>query len=226
MDFSGARGAVAGDPDGGKIFFAVTSDSGKTWSRKNAPEFDTTGKGESFFAASGSNLSMQMDTNDRGYKYFLVSGGKKSYMYVSSGSGKAAGRYPLLINQGKESAGANSIAINPWKPDQAFVVGGDFSLDSLFYRNSLLVQLNPFKQESPLNPPHGYRSCVEWLDEKQIICCGTTGVDYSADGGIHWTLISTESFHVCRRAKKGHALFLAGARGRISRLDWKEGRVK
>jgi hypothetical protein len=217
MVFSGGHGAVVGDPDAGKIFFAETEDRGKTWSKKYPGGFDLSVKGEAFFAASGSNIVLIPDAgNLTVFRYALVSGGKKSCLYFDSG------RNPLLLNQGKESTGANSIAINPSDPNQAFIVGGDFSQDTLSYRNSLRIQFNPFRQESPLNPPHGYRSSVEWLDGKHIISCGLTGVDFSEDGGLNWKLISGESFHVCRRAKDGAALFLAGAHGRIARLEWKE----
>ena len=221
MVFSGGHGAVIGDPDAGKIFFAETEDRGKTWSKKYPWGFDLSVKGEAFFAASGSNIVIIPDAgNLTVFRYALVSGGKKSCLYFDSG------RNPLLLNQGKESTGANSIAINPSDPNQAFIVGGDFSQDTVSYRNSLRIQFNPFRQESPLNPPHGYRSCVEWLDVKHIISCGLTGVDFSEDGGLHWKLISGEGFHVCRRAKDGAALFLAGAHGRIARLEWKEGPLK
>jgi len=43
-------------------------------------------------------------------------------------------------------------------------------------------------------------------------------VDVSADGGLHWQLVTKLGFHVCRKAKKGNSVFLAGARGRIAKL--------
>jgi hypothetical protein len=123
------------------------------------------------------------------------------------------------MNQGEATTGANSIAINPSAPNKAFVVGGDFSHDTACYRNSLWIQLHPFSQKIPITPPHGYRSCVEYLNEKQMICCGTTGVDYSDDGGLNWKLISKKSFHVCRKSKTGNTVFLAGAQGTIALLE-------
>jgi hypothetical protein len=34
------------------------------------------------------------------------------------------------------------------------------------------------KWERPKTPPHGYRSCVEFLDKETIVTCGLNGVDY------------------------------------------------
>jgi len=209
MDFSGEQGALIGDPEGGKIFFARSADRGKSWNRIITPELEQVSSGEAFFAASGSNICYVPPG-----EWAFVSGGKKSCLYFDGD------RFPLLLNQGGESTGANAIARSPADPNRAFVVGGDFSHDTLTRGNSLLIRLNPFSQEMPKTPPRGYRSCVEYLDEKRMVCCGTSGVDISKDGGLDWQGISDKSFHVCRKAKSGKAVFLAGARGSIALLKW------
>jgi photosystem II stability/assembly factor-like uncharacterized protein len=206
MDFSGNQAAVIGDPVMNHIFFAESTDKGEKWASLSPSGFIPTVEGESFFAASGSNIKHLPDGS-----WVLVSGGKKSCIYF----GKY--RIPLLINQGKETTGANSIAISPVNNNQAFIVGGDFKHDTAQSGNSLLVQINPFNQKTPLVPPHGYRSCVDYINNNQLICCGTSGVDISNDGGLHWQLISNMSFHVCRKSKTGNAVFLAGSQGKIAR---------
>jgi len=60
--------------------------------------------------------------------------------------------------------------------------------------------------------PHGYRSCVI-LSMKTLVCCGTSGVDISYDGVSNWQLISTQSFHVVQKPKKGK-LFLSRQQGK------------
>ncbi len=208
MDFSGDEAILVGDPDKGKIFFARSSNRGKSWIN-SASGLETTASGEAFFAASGSNIRFIPEDG-----FALVSGGKKSCLYLSTG------RYVLNLNQGEQTTGANSIAINSADPNQAFIVGGDFSHDSSRYGNSLRIQFHPFVQTPPLTPPHGYRSCVEYLNNKELICCGTTGVDFTNDGGIHWTLISDKGFHVCRKSKTGKSVFLAGPKGAIALLQF------
>lgn len=214
MDFNLPEGAVVGDPVNGKIFFARSDDSGKTWNKSDPSGFQPAMDGESFFAASGSNLLWTLTTDsEKEHVPILVSGGLKSSLY------RKYEKYSLQLNQGKETTGANSIAIDPWHPNRAVIVGGDFKQDTLEHGNCLLITLNPFTQKIPFTPPHGYRSCIEYMSDQEMICCGTTGVDFSKDGGLNWTWISKQAFHVCRRAKSGTAIFLAGPKGAIARFS-------
>jgi hypothetical protein len=208
MDFSGDQAAVVGDPVDDQIFFAGSPDKGATWHVHSPSGFMRTAAGESFFAASGTNIQHLANGT-----WVLISGGKKSCIYFDGS------RIPLLMTQGRETTGANSIAINPVNGNQAFIVGGDFKQDTAQSGNSLLIQLNPFSQKAPFAPPHGYRSCVAYINERDMICCGTTGVDISYDAGLHWKLISDKSFHVCRKSKTGHTVFLAGIHGTIARWE-------
>jgi len=62
---------------------------------------------------------------------------------------------------------------------------------------------------------------VEFINHSKLIACGTSGVDFSTDGGLNWQLLTKEGFHVCRMSKKGKSVFLAGKGGRIARLVMK-----
>ena len=98
------------------------------------------------------------------------------------------------------------------------VVGGDFMQKNDTTKNSIFSLDGGLTWTYPQTPPGGYRSCVEYLFEKTWITCGLNGVDMSTDEGKNWKSISTESFHVVRKAKKGSAVFLAGNGGRIGKL--------
>ena len=128
----------------------------------------------------------------------------------------------LPIIQGEQSTGANSIV---YDHDNAIIVGGDFVNDTLTKENCVIRKSNEQTQQleftSPQTPPHGYRSCVEYITKDKLITCGTSGVDISNDGGMNWELISTKSFHVCQKAKKGSKVFLAGGNGKIGQLLYK-----
>ncbi len=217
MDFANnQRGIVVGDPINGKIFIARTNNSGNTWEeieeKQTRPVADS---GEAFFAASGGNV--KLFTND---EFFIVSGGLRSRLITNSSA------INLPIVQGKESTGANAIDIYdngmPKKPGQRMVVvGGDFSADSLMEKNCFYT-LNAGKTWlAPDTPPHGYRSSVEYLSKKDLLACGLNGVDYSNDNGKNWKWISKEGFHVCRIARVGTTVFLAGANGKIGKVVWK-----
>ena len=212
MDFASAtEGIVIGDPIDGKPFMAITEDGGNTWREQDVKiKLDS---GEAFFAASGSNIRYFFNK-----KYLLVSGGLKSRLIQNSGI------TPLPMIQGKESTGANSIDVYdngyPNKPgNRMIVVGGDFSADSLIKGNCFYSLDGGKSWKTPKTPPHGYRSSVEYLSKKDILACGLNGVDYSSDGGRNWRLISKEGFHVCRIAKIGNAIFLAGGNGKIGKLN-------
>jgi hypothetical protein len=44
---------------------------------------------------------------------------------------------------------------------------------------------------------------------------GTPGSNITTDGGITWRKIDDASYNVCRKAKKGNLILLAGDHGRI-----------
>lgn len=200
------RGYVIGDPIGGKVYLAQTNDWGNTWQRVQAVY--AAEQGESFFASSGSNI---MSTRDKNPGYLFVSGGMVSQLYYRHQ------RYPLALMKGKESTGANSVAV---RGNKAIVVGGDFAQDKRKDSNCVLIELggNHPGFSTAQTAPLGYRSSVIFYSKKIVVCCGTSGVDISTDGGKNWKNISTQSFHVVQKAKKGKAIFLSGSKGKIARL--------
>lgn len=122
----------------------------------------------------------------------------------------------LPLIQGKETTGANSIALKGKKI--MIVMGGDFMTKDATTDNCFVSIDGGKTFAAPLVGPHGYRSCVEYLKGKNWIACGLNGVDYSTDEGKNWSWISKESFHVCRKAKQGNTVYFAGGGGRIGKL--------
>jgi photosystem II stability/assembly factor-like uncharacterized protein len=209
MDFlPDGSGIVIGDPIDGRMYQAVTSDRGDSWVRTNGGELPALAEGEAFFASSGTNIRIPAKG-----PAFIVTGGMRSRLIV----GDRLREMPIL--QGGQSTGANSLAV--WEDggkSRIVVVGGDFARDTLRTQNCLLSKDGGRTWRSPGNSPHGYRSSVEFLSRKSLIACGTSGVDISDDGGRNWKLISRDGYHVCRKARNGSAIYLAGSNGRIARL--------
>ena len=217
MDFSTPlHGLVIGDPINKKPFIAKTLDGGNSWKEKAiSGQHAVTDSGEAFFAASGTNARL-FENGD----IFLVSGGTRSRLITKEES------QVLPIVQGKESTGANSLDIFddgiPNRPGRRMVVvGGDFGADSLVEKNCFYSTNGGRTWKKPKIPPHGYRSCVEYLSRTEMVSCGINGVDYSSNHGKTWKWISREGFHVCRIARTGSAVFLAGSNGKIAKLVWK-----
>ncbi|TCJ19140.1 oxidoreductase [Flaviaesturariibacter flavus] len=204
-------GIVVGDPIGGRLFVARTFDEGDSWQEVPAqgrPEVDS---GEAMFASSGTNVRV-LDRDEA----VLITGGRSSRVFIRD----QAIRLP--ITQGLESTGANSIAVqdvNTRKGGKNFVVvGGDFTKAASDSLNCFYTTNRGKTWKAPETAPHGYRSCVEYLSKRDLVTCGLNGVDYSSDGGRNWTWISKEGFHVCRKAKKGTAVYFAGGGGKIGKL--------
>jgi photosystem II stability/assembly factor-like uncharacterized protein len=206
-------GIVMGDPINGRFFIARTFDEGSNWQPLPFDKLPVADTGEAAFASSGTNIR-SLDKDEACF----ISGGLKSRFFWKGTP------IQLPVLQGKESAGANSIAVRDNKKrknsEYFVVVGGDFSNDTSSYQNCALTKNGGKTWQAPKIPPKGYRSCVEFINKNKLITCGTSGVDISSDGGMRWQYISRESYHVCRKSKKGKSVFLAGPNGKIGKLIW------
>lgn len=223
MDFTKIEnkwiGRVIGDPINDKMYLLSTNDAGEVWNKLNneeAANFSSFNKGEAFFAASGTNIQFSKWTNNG--PIVAVSGGASSRLWCTFYC-KRVSSIPIL--QGNESSGAFSIAASP-TIGKAIIVGGDYKKDTLSNNNCVLVEMKSmyeFEFTKPTTYPHGFRSCVIYIDEKNLVTCGTSGVDISKDGGKNWQLISKQSFNVVQKARNGKAIYFAGDKGKIGKLE-------
>jgi len=206
MDFSDDRhGIVVGDAVKGSLFIARTKDGGSTW-HETSEKYTVADSTEGCFASSGTNIRLKSNG-----EYFFVTGGLKSR--IISGSAAVA----LPFDNSKASTGANSLAIE--KGGRMMIaVGGDFAADSVRSKNCFVSKDGGRSWTAPKSSPYGYRSCVEFLSPDRVIASGLNGVDVSVDAGNTWTSVSHDSFHACRKAKKGTVVFLSGNNGRIGKL--------
>jgi len=200
-------GIVIGDPIDNKIFIARTFDGGKTWRTLPEQNYPVADKGEACFASSGTNIRA-LNLKEA----VFITGGTRSRMFIRDK------KIDLPIIQGKETTGANSVAVkNTKKKSTIIVVGGDFTTWDSTTKNCCITTDGGNTFSVPGIAPHGYRSCVEFLNHSNWVSCGYNGVDYSSDDGKTWVWISKDGFNVCRKAKKGKAVFFAGD-GKIGKL--------
>lgn len=202
-------GIVIGDPINGRFFIARTFDGGNNWQsipEMNKPLADS---GEACFASSGTNIRALNKS-----EAVFISGGLKSNLFIRDR------KIILPILQGSESTGANSIAVKNKKT--FMVVGGDFNTKDSADKNCFFTSNGGKSWKIPASPPHGYRSCVEYLGKNNWISCGLNGVDYTIDNGQQFTWISKDGYHVCRKAKKGKAVYFAGGGGRVGKMELKK----
>lgn len=198
-------GIVLGDPINQLFYIARTFDGGKTW--QNIPDHyrPVADSGEACFASSGTNIT-KLNKSEA----IFVTGGLSSRIFIRDK------KITLPILQGQESTGANSIAVKNKR--LMIVVGGDFLRKDFTDKNCAISKDGGFHWISPEVPPTGYRSCVIFINKNSWVTCGLNGVDISNDNGANWKNISRESFHVCKKAKKGNAVYFAGNNGRVGKL--------
>jgi hypothetical protein len=199
-------GIVIGDPLKNRFFIGRTLDGGKTWQGIPESMRPVADSGEACFASSGTNVRKITKQ-----EAVIITGGLASNVLVRDQ------KFNLPLIQGKESTGANSIAIKNKKT--WMVVGGDFNTKDSATKNAAITFDAGKTWTLPSTPPTGYRSCVEYIKKKRWITCGLNGVDITNDDGLHFTNISKENFHVVRKAKKGNAVYFAGGGGRIGKLE-------
>ncbi|MES2275028.1 MAG: YCF48-related protein [Bacteroidota bacterium] len=206
MDFADKKhGFILGDPINNKFLLLETTDAGNTWHPfKNQPDAMV---GEAAFAASGTCLRVGKKNAN------VVTGGTVSrYLAIDQKSGKIVIDNDLPIAHGAASKGAFSVSA-----ESGVVVGGNYSKD----RNAdstacyFVADIKAI-YHSANKGPAGYQSCVEDIDHDKLLSTGTSGSNISNDGGQTWAQFDTTSYNVCRKAKKGKLVLLAGDRGKIA----------
>lgn len=207
MDFEGRKGIVIGDPIGGKIFLARTKDAGDHWYvDRRKKKYLSVIDGEAFFASSGTNIVMD------GSSVYFVSGGLQSRLFVGEKS------YPLPLQAGKNSTGANGMAMNP-SGKGGIIVGGDFTQDKRKDSCLLLFSSSPlFSLHKPAGQPSGYKSGAAYLNDSTVIITGTSGVDISHDAGESWSRKSDKKMHAVACITNSNYVWLVGGNGAVMKM--------
>lgn len=205
------EGIIFGDPINHKMQLLKTTDGGQTWNNISLNLKKALAVGEAGFAASGTTIRTSNDG-----KVWIASGGKVSNIYYSANYGKKWKVYSCPIIQGESSTGPFSIAFSDNKT--GVVVGGNYLKDKENINNVLLTNNGGKTWTKPISPVLGYRSAVEYIKDKLWVATGSSGTDYSIDGGLHWVNISTLNFNAVQKAKNGSLILLTGNRGNIYQL--------
>jgi photosystem II stability/assembly factor-like uncharacterized protein len=206
------RGMVYGDPINGQLLTLKTTDAGRHWLELPEAERPRLDSGEASFAASGTNIRTWGQSN-----VLIATGGKISRLWFSENEGQTWRKRTVPILQGKASQGIFSVAVNnkTW-----IVVGGDYLADSVRKQHVYVSQNEGRLWVFPKEPTQGYRESVEWVKGAVWFSTGPSGTELSLDAGDTWQPISkTRGFHVLRKARKGNAVFLAGGKGLVGRME-------
>ncbi|OOQ57228.1 hypothetical protein BC343_16460 [Mucilaginibacter pedocola] len=207
MDFADKKhGFIMGDAIKGKVLLLETKDGGDTWSElAGAPDALPN---EGGFAASGTCLRVN------GKSISIVTGGGVSRLLTSPINNIKWQASVVPLTNGAASRGAFSVAFSK---NGSVIVGGNYSKDAVADSVAYLFpkQQAGNKGSFPEVSPAGYQSCVEYLTGDIFLATGTSGTNLSTDNGRKWVKIDGKSYNVCRRAKHGNLVLLAGDGGKI-----------
>ena len=205
------QGIIFGDPINNKMQLLKTIDGGLTWQDISKNLKNNLAKGEAGFAASGTTIKTTTDG-----KVWIATGGTTSNIYYSSNFGKSWNAYPCPIIQGKSSTGVFSIDFFDAK--KGIAVGGDYLKDKENSNNVFLTTNGGKTWEKPETPILGYRSAVAYINALVCFATGSSGTDYSVDGGKNWVNISDHNFNSLQKAKIGDLILLTGNKVQIYQL--------
>ena len=217
MDFwDKQRGMIVGDPIYGHFVLLETKDGGETWRELDTNKTPRAITGEAVFAASGTSLRCINDS-----VVAFATGGSYARFFYSDNSATTWKIIPTNAIHGKPSQGIFSITLNRSEDGVTRItgIGGDYMQDTVKFKSTVSWLNQTRKATITWHSPITYKSSME--DLKFIpytMVCGTSGVDMANYKKPYYQKISSEPFHVVRKAKKGNAVFLAGPNGKIGRF--------
>jgi len=165
--------------------------------------------GEAAFAASGTCLITQGKNN-----LFLVTGGMAARVFRSNDRGLTwlVSETPLV--KGTSGSGIFSIAMLDGK--NGVIVGGNYEKPA-DGSQAISLTSDGGKTWSSANRLGGYRSSVIYIDKNLLFAVGTSGSDYSKDGGRKWNSIDSENYNTVSAAGK-KSIWAVGPKDNVVRF--------
>jgi photosystem II stability/assembly factor-like uncharacterized protein len=211
MEFTDKQsGYILGDPINGQFVLMQTKDGGEHWQASDNPPKAL--PGEASFAASGTCLALNLNRKN----IAIVTGGSNARLMFRNGDEGKWNYENLPLQHGKPSQGAFSMVCGD---KSIVVVGGNYSQDKLNDSTTCFFKLDN-SPEFTLTTKNTteFQSCIEYISDNTFLSTGTPGSNITTDGGKTWTKIDGTSYNVCRKAKQGKLVLLAGNDGKIGIL--------
>jgi photosystem II stability/assembly factor-like uncharacterized protein len=211
------EGIAIGDPTEDCFSIITTRDGGNSWNKISCENLPKLAEGEAFFAASNTNIII------KGAKTFIVSGGKKSRIFVSDDKGLSWKVYETPIVQGESMTGIFSADF--YNEKTGFAVGGNYEKQSDNSANkAITIDGGKTWKLSGVNEAFGYASCIQFVPHKkgkELVTVGTSGIFYSSDQGRTWIKTLEDKDLYTLRFQNDSTAFAAG-RNKIIRINFKQ----
>ncbi len=152
------HGLALGDPVDGRYVILATDDGGKTWTKIPDAGMPEALAGEGAFAASGTCLVVQEDSN----AWFGTGGGSKARVFRSTDRGRTWAVADTPIRSGNASSGVFGLAFKDAL--NGLGKGGDYKLEKDPAGN-IAMTADGGKTWKPIpgKPPTGFRSAVAFI---------------------------------------------------------------
>ena len=207
------EGIAVGDPISDTFSVITTKDGGNSWQKLPSDVLPKLVPGEAAFAASNTNIVV------KGNKTWIVSGGKKARVFYSADKGKSWNVVSTPIIQGDEMTGI--FTADFYDENNGFIAGGNYELPLLNSKNkAITTDGGKTWKLTAENAGFGYASCVQYVPKsqgKQLVCVGSSGIQYSSDSGKTWMQLSAiNDLYTIRFLDKNTAI--AAGRNKIIRI--------
>lgn len=174
------HGLIFGDPVNGKMFLMESFDGGATWKEILFADRPQMEKGEASFAASGTTIRVLP-----GGHVWIATGGTVARVWHSRDYGHHWEVLETPMIHGQPSQGIFSVAF--YDTLNGVIVGGDYANDTLKRDHVFYTEDGGKTWNAPEKPTGGYRSCVVYANQHFLCATGTSGIDFSYDGGKTWS---------------------------------------
>jgi len=179
------HGIALSDSVDGKFPLLATS-NGSRWTPLPPKQMPAALPTEGAFAASGTCIATYGKKD-----VWFGTGGPAARVFHSQDRGKnwVAAETPIL--HGAASQGIFSLLF--WSGKEGVIVGGDYQAPAKADRNSAVTHDGGKSWTLSSRPPGGYRSGLAMPDRYPpgawpgVVAAGTSGIDYSHDGGANWS---------------------------------------
>jgi len=206
------NGIAFGDAIDGRLELIKTSDGGKSWTRLPADQSPEALAGEGGFAASGTCLITYGDS-----AVWIALGIPDSRVLYSSNRGETWKSFATPMAQSTGSAGIFSLGFNT--PKYGLAIGGDYRNREANHKILSLTKDGGKTWELVANHNlNGQKSAITPVEDTPFwLCTGATGVNFSEDNGLTWSLVDSTGYYTIQMASKKQG-WLTGANGRIGRV--------
>jgi photosystem II stability/assembly factor-like uncharacterized protein len=209
-----SHGVAMSDPVGGKFRLLETWNGGAHWSIVSNNTMPAALEGEFGFAASGTCIEAAAG------RWYIATGGvvgSARIFYNDSGVHRGWQVANSTISGGT-AAGVFSVRFRDAR--HGIAVGGDYEKPTASNNTAAWSGDGGVKWHKAQSFPRGYRSGVSWIPGRRqvAVAVGTSGSDFSIDGGRNWAGIGNGTFDAVECIEKD-VCWASGSGGRVAKLD-------